>query len=135
MIDVVIADDDEQARATLGRILSRAAGMRVVGEAVDGDQAVAMVRELRPDVAVLDVHMPGTSGVEAAETLRGLHNATPIVFVTADPAAAEPALCLSSTSLVVKSLASARDTIAAVERAVAGVSRRRRRALRAAPPA
>jgi two-component system nitrate/nitrite response regulator NarL len=61
---VVIADDHQLFREGLRGMLQDA-GMEVVGEATDGAEAAALVKELRPEVAVLDLNMPGTSGLQA----------------------------------------------------------------------
>lgn len=132
MIEVVIADDDGEARASLMRILGRVEGIRVVGEASDGAAAVALVRDVRPHVVVLDVHMPRMTGVEAARQLRRDGDQTAVVFVTADPEAAEAGLSLADTALLVKSAASVRETIDAIRAAGSTFNRRRRRAQRAA---
>lgn len=69
-IRIVLADDHTLVRQSVGKLLNGTAGMEVVGEASDGTQAVDLVRLHRPDVAVLDVSMPGMDGLEAAEKLR-----------------------------------------------------------------
>ena len=65
---VLLADDHAVVREGL-RILLETSGFDVVGEAVDGRQALALVRKLRPDVAVLDVGMPALNGVDAARIM------------------------------------------------------------------
>ncbi|MFI6388518.1 response regulator [Nonomuraea sp. NPDC050540] len=65
MIRVLIADDQALVRAALKAMLVRRADLDVVGEAADGGQAVAMAADLCPDVIVMDVRMPGLTGVEA----------------------------------------------------------------------
>lgn len=65
---VVIADDQELVRTGFRMILT-ARGIDVVGEAADGAQAVAEVRRLRPDVALLDIRMPVLDGLEAARRI------------------------------------------------------------------
>ena len=70
-IRVIIADDQELVRAGLTMILDAQPGIDVVGEAADGHAAVALARELRPDVCLFDIRMPGTDGIEATRQLAG----------------------------------------------------------------
>ncbi len=65
---VVIADDHHLFREGLRGML-QAGGMDVVGEAADGDEAVALAQRLAPQVVVLDLHMPGSSGLDALRSL------------------------------------------------------------------
>ncbi|MEU4739579.1 response regulator transcription factor [Actinosynnema sp. NPDC023658] len=65
-IRVVVADDQELVRAGFAMILDAQPDIEVVAEVGDGAAAVAAVRELRPDVVLLDVRMPGVNGIEAA---------------------------------------------------------------------
>jgi DNA-binding NarL/FixJ family response regulator len=69
---VVIADDHETYRRGLARAIRRFGTLRLVGEASDGVEALAVVREASPDVALLDVRMPGLDGLEVARRLREL---------------------------------------------------------------
>lgn len=73
-IQVVIADDEPLVRQGLRMVLDRDGDIDVVGEASDGRDALALVRRHRPDVALLDVRMPGTGGLGAAR------------WITEDPA-------------------------------------------------
>ena len=66
-IRVVIADDHPIVREGLRALIDAHAGLRVVGVAADGDEAIRRTRELQPDVLLLDVSMPGLNGVEVAE--------------------------------------------------------------------
>ncbi|PRY22908.1 response regulator [Pseudosporangium ferrugineum] len=68
-VRVLLADDDALLRAGVGVVLGTAGDIEVVGEAADGLQAVTRCRELRPDVAVLDVRMPGIDGIEATRRI------------------------------------------------------------------
>jgi DNA-binding NarL/FixJ family response regulator len=69
MIRVLIADDQDLIRIGLRALLSSEDGLRVVGEAADGLAAVALAREHRPDVVLMDVRMPGIDGIEATRRI------------------------------------------------------------------
>jgi DNA-binding NarL/FixJ family response regulator len=68
-IRVLLADDQTLVRAGFRRLLERADDIEVVGEAADGDEAVALARAHRPDVVLMDVQMPGTDGLTATWTI------------------------------------------------------------------
>lgn len=68
-IRVLIADDQALIRAGFAAIVGSAADLEVVGQAVDGADAVALARELRPDVVLMDIRMPGTDGLSATERI------------------------------------------------------------------
>ncbi|RFU39097.1 DNA-binding response regulator [Actinomadura logoneensis] len=68
-IRVLLADDQTLVRAGFRALLERADDIVVVGEAADGAEAVALAREHRPDVVLMDVRMPGTDGLAATRTL------------------------------------------------------------------
>lgn len=69
-LKVVIADDHSVVRQGIRGVLEAIEGLEVVGEAGDGDEALEMVAELKPDVVVLDVNMPGKTGLEVTTQLR-----------------------------------------------------------------
>ena len=69
MIRVLIADDQDLVRIGLRALLSSEDGLTVVGEAADGLAAVALAREHRPDVVLMDVRMPGIDGIEATRRI------------------------------------------------------------------
>jgi DNA-binding NarL/FixJ family response regulator len=69
VIRVLLADDHELVRSGFRLILELADGIEVVGEAADGQQAVRLAKELRPDVVLMDVRMPGLDGIEATRRL------------------------------------------------------------------
>jgi CheY-like chemotaxis protein len=70
VVRVLIVDDEDDIRALLRIVLSDGSGQwDVVGEAADGDQAIELWRERRPDAVLLDQRMPGPSGLEVAETM------------------------------------------------------------------
>jgi len=80
-IRAIIADDEEALRDHLRKKLKTLwAELEVAGESRDGDAALIMIRDLRPDIAFLDISMPGMSGIEVAKSASG---ACLFVFVTA----------------------------------------------------
>ncbi|MBV9168725.1 MAG: response regulator, partial [Chloroflexi bacterium] len=66
---VLIADDQALVRAGFRMILESDGGIEVIGEASDGDEAVAATRRLQPDVVLMDVRMPRLDGLEAARQI------------------------------------------------------------------
>jgi DNA-binding NarL/FixJ family response regulator len=83
-IRVLLADDQEMVRAGFRMILNDAADIEVIGEASDGATAVALAKELRPDVCLMDIRMPKIDGLEATRQLAGPEVADPmrVVIVT-----------------------------------------------------
>jgi DNA-binding NarL/FixJ family response regulator len=69
MITVIVADDQALVRAGFRSIVDSADDLHVVAEASDGEQAVAMTREHRPDVVLMDIRMPGLDGIEATRII------------------------------------------------------------------
>ncbi|NHC46604.1 response regulator [Motilibacter aurantiacus] len=69
-VSVLVVDDQRPFRLAAAGVLRRAAGFALVGEAVDGEEAYALVRALRPQLVLMDIRMPGISGVEASRRIR-----------------------------------------------------------------
>ncbi|RKN65904.1 DNA-binding response regulator [Streptomyces klenkii] len=69
-VSLLVADDEELTRTGLRTLLSAKPGLDVIGEAADGHQALALATELRPDVVLMDVRMPGIDGIEATRRLQ-----------------------------------------------------------------
>ena len=82
MIRVLVVDDSAIAREALAGELEDDDEMRVVGTAADGDEAIAAVAELRPDVVTMDIQMPGGGGLLAIEQIMA-RTPVPIVVVSA----------------------------------------------------
>ncbi|MDQ6596702.1 response regulator transcription factor [Bacillus salipaludis] len=71
MISIVIAEDQKMLLGAFGSLLDLEDDMSVVGKASNGAEAVSLVKKLKPDVCIMDIEMPGKSGLEAAEELKG----------------------------------------------------------------
>ncbi|MFD4702972.1 response regulator [Streptomyces niveus] len=81
-IRVLLVDDHQVVRRGLRTFLEIQDDIEVVGEASDGDGGVAGAEELRPDVVLMDIKMPGTDGIEALRKLRELANPAKVLIVT-----------------------------------------------------
>lgn len=82
MIRVIVADDETLVRDALTAVLSMQDGIEVVGEAARGDEAVALIEKRTPDVAVLDLQMPGLDGIETAVAAAEASPETRCIVVT-----------------------------------------------------
>ena len=95
MIRVLIVDDSATARALLAAIFATDPELKVVGEAADGLGAVALTRQLRPDVVTMDIRMPRMDGLEATKEIM-IEAPTPIVIVTASRSVHDVDLSMSA---------------------------------------
>lgn len=82
MIRVLVADDQVLVRSGLRMILEPEPDIEIVGEAADGQSAIAAVSNVQPDVVLMDVRMPGIDGIEATRKIRAMANAPRIVVLT-----------------------------------------------------
>ncbi len=80
---VLIVDDEKLARDRLRELLNEIGGHTVVGEAMNGNEAVERTTGLNPDVLLMDIRMPGMDGLEAAMHLMGMENPPSVIFTTA----------------------------------------------------
>jgi DNA-binding NarL/FixJ family response regulator len=79
---ILIADDHTLVRAGLTSLIARLPEMEVVAEAADGRQALRLVRDLQPDLVLMDIAMPGLNGLEAAERIHNIHPQTKIIILS-----------------------------------------------------
>lgn len=70
MIRIIIAEDQQMLLGALGSLLNLEDDMEVVGKASNGKEALALVKKLQPDICIMDIEMPGMTGLEAAEQLK-----------------------------------------------------------------
>ena len=82
-MNVLIVDDEAPARDRLRQLLEEDGAHAVVGEAGNGKRALALAAELAPDVVLLDIRMPGLSGIETAHHLNALESPPAVIFATA----------------------------------------------------
>ena len=82
-ISCLIVDDHEMVREGLRVSLSRAPHIRVLGEAADGESAVALAERRKPDVVIMDVRMPGMDGIETTKLLAARVPSTAVLIFTA----------------------------------------------------
>ena len=100
-IKVLVAEDETVVRYALARLLDAEDDIEVVGEALDGELAVALTRQNRPDVVVMDLGMPKVSGLEASRQIRAWEesngrDAVPIVALTAHTYEADVQRCFDA---------------------------------------
>jgi DNA-binding NarL/FixJ family response regulator len=121
VIRVLLADDHETVRQGLKLLIDGQPDMQVVGEAADGEAAVAQVSALKPDVAVLDVSMPRMNGLAAARAIRERTPSTAVVALTryGDAAYVKALLDAGASGYVLKQSASG-ELLAAIRAAARG---------------
>nr|WP_223183635.1 MULTISPECIES: response regulator transcription factor [unclassified Streptomyces] len=102
----MLVDDHQVVRRGLRTFLEVQDDIEVVGEAADGAEGVARAEELRPDVVLMDVKMPGTDGIEALKRLRGLANPARVLVVTSftEQRTVVPALRAGASGYVYKDI-------------------------------
>ena len=113
---VLLVDDHEIARKGIRSVLTADAGLDIVSEAVDGEEAVKRTEELLPDIILLDISLPGISGIQAARQIRAISPNSRIIFLSQHDSIqiAKDALSVGAHGYVVKSDAG-RDLLSAIQ--------------------
>lgn len=120
-IRLVVVDDHEIARRGIRSVLADEPGIEVVGALDNGEDAIDTVRALHPDVVLMDISLPGISGIDAANSIRQISPQSRIIFVSQhdSPLLAKDALLTGACGYVVKSDAGL-DLLPAIEAVRAG---------------
>jgi DNA-binding NarL/FixJ family response regulator len=120
---VLLVDDHDLFRTGLKNLLEEHGGLTVLGEAANGSDAVRLVRELAPDVVVMDLNMPAMSGVEATRHITALSPLTRVIVLTISDEDADvmDAIVAGACGYLLKD-ASVDDVVAGIRSAAVGAS-------------
>jgi DNA-binding NarL/FixJ family response regulator len=120
-VRILLVDDFEPFLRFTALTLRKEPGFRIVGEALDGQEAVQKAKELKPDLVVLDIDLPKLNGIEAARQIRSVSPDSRILFLTGDddPQIAQVALDTGARGYVVK-LNAAAELLPAVKAVLLG---------------
>ncbi|MEK8130354.1 response regulator transcription factor [Paenibacillus filicis] len=102
MIRIVIAEDQRMLLGALASLLDLEEDMKVVGRASNGEEAVRLVHQERPDIVIMDIEMPGKSGLDAAEELKGFGCKVMILTTFARPGYFERAVRAGANGYLLK---------------------------------
>lgn len=121
MADILIVDDHDLVRTGLKNILAGEAGLTVVGEAASGEEAIQLTRRLKPDLVLMDVGLPGLSGLETTERILKVQPKVRVIVLTAHSEPPLPARLLDSgASGYLTKACNANELIRAVRKVAAG---------------
>jgi len=121
LIRVLVAEDFDPFRQFICSTLGKMPGLQIICEVSNGLEAVQKAEELKPDLILLDIGLPGLNGIEAARQIRQLAKQSKIIFVSQESSAdvVQEALSLGAWGYVVKPRATS-DLMAAVEAVLEG---------------
>jgi len=121
LIRILVVDDHDLVRMGLSRILDDVENFAVVGEASSGEEAIKLIKDLEPDVVMMDVKMPGIGGVEATKRIKLQDSNICIIAVTSCDGDLYPSkLMRAGASAYLTKRATPNEMIEAVERVVTG---------------
>ncbi|HEX9597212.1 MAG TPA: response regulator transcription factor [Anaerolineales bacterium] len=123
MLKILLVDDHEVVRLGLKSLLSHYPKFEVVAEAGNADEAIRLAKEFKPDVVVMDIRLPGKSGIEATREITGAHPETKVIMLTtfADDDLLFDAISAGASGYVLKQIDSG-ELIHALERIGRGES-------------
>jgi DNA-binding NarL/FixJ family response regulator len=121
LIRLLLVDDHEVARRSIRSVLSGNSTIQIVAETADGEEAIVRAQEVHPDIVLLDISLPGISGIDAAKSISKASPASRIIFVSQHDSVrvAKDALSAGASGYVVKSDAG-RDLLDAITAALDG---------------
>ncbi len=93
---VLIADDSPLVRERLRAVMAELSGVEIVGEAQDGLETIEKVRELRPDVVTLDIHMPKANGITVLQSIEHVEGRPVVIVLTSYPGLAYREKCIQA---------------------------------------
>jgi DNA-binding NarL/FixJ family response regulator len=108
---VLVADDSSTFLAAVAEVIAAAEGFELDAIAQSGEEAVDMAVARRPDLALIDVHMPGIGGREAASLIAAVSPETTVVLMTATPDPATPPEAIDKRNLSPATLVAIRDRL------------------------
>lgn len=118
---ILVVDDHPVARRGIRILLAGQDQLDVIGEGVDGEEAIKKSQELQPDLILLDISLPGISGIEAAVGIRKVSEGSRIIFLSQhdSPSVAKAALSTGGHGYIVKSDAG-KDLLTGIREVLAG---------------